>query len=125
MGRGSGAAIREPGYLAARAVNGGSADPPYFRGARAHRKEARVFAVLAFSLSISASSLAGSPVSGTVVDSSGHAVPRATVQVVESDGTIAASIFTDVDGAFRAQWLEGMHFPLTVAAPRGLHTHFA
>jgi len=60
-----------------------------------------VFAVLAFSLSISASSLAGSPVSGTVVDSSGHAVPRATVQVVESDGTIAASIFTDVDGAFR------------------------
>jgi len=58
-------------------------------------------AVLSLSLFISASSSAATPVAGSVVDSSGRAVPRAMVQVVQSDGTIAASLFTDVDGAFR------------------------
>jgi len=60
-----------------------------------------LFPVLTFSLAISLASFSGSPVAGTVVDSSGRAVPRATVQVARSDGTIAASLFTDVDGTFR------------------------
>lgn len=43
-----------------------------------------------------------SPVSGVVVDSAGRPVPRASVDVVAADGTVAATVFTDTDGTFTA-----------------------
>ena len=50
-------------------------------------------------------SLLGSPdpatVTGVVVDSTGRPVPRAVVQIVASDGSTAATIFTGAAGDFR------------------------
>lgn len=53
---------------------------------------------LVFSLSLSFSSPA--PVAGVVVDSAGRPVPRASIEVIAPDGSIAARIFTDADGSF-------------------------
>ena len=56
-----------------------------------------------FFLSLSLAFLpAAGPVAGVVVDSSGRPVPRALVQVVTKDGAVAASMFTETDGSFRA-----------------------
>jgi outer membrane cobalamin receptor len=52
-------------------------------------------------LSLVLSLAAAPPIAGTVVDPSGRPVPRATVQIVAPDGTTAATILTDADGAFR------------------------
>ena len=40
-------------------------------------------------------------ISGTVVDTAGRAVPRAIVQIVAADGSVAANTVTDADGTFR------------------------
>ena len=41
------------------------------------------------------------PLTGVVVDASGHGVPRAVVQIVGADGTALTTTLTDADGAFR------------------------
>src|SRR5918993_2784930 len=51
--------------------------------------------VLAFALSFS------SPLTGVVGDSSGRAIPRASVEIIATDGTSVGSVFTDADGTFR------------------------
>lgn len=56
--------------------------------------------LLAFVLSLSLSPAPVSNLSGIVLDQSGHAVPRATVDVVAADGTTVASTLTGVDGTF-------------------------
>jgi vitamin B12 transporter len=40
-------------------------------------------------------------ISGTVVDPAGRPVPRAIVQIVAADGTVAATVFTEADGSFQ------------------------
>jgi vitamin B12 transporter len=52
-----------------------------------------------FALSLTLS--APSPLTGVVVDASGHPVPRAIVQVIGADGIATASVVTDAEGAFR------------------------
>ena len=54
------------------------------------------------SLVLSLAAASNSPsISGLVVDSSGRPVPRAIVQLVTTEGAIAASTFSDAEGAFR------------------------
>jgi vitamin B12 transporter len=62
---------------------------------------ARVWVVLFVSLSSSVFAAAGNPTAGIVVDASGLPLTRALVQIVNSDGAIAASMFTGAEGAFR------------------------
>ena len=52
---------------------------------------------------LSLSTLLPVPITGTVVDSSGRAIPRATVEVLAADGTSAGTVFTDGEGTFRVQ----------------------
>jgi vitamin B12 transporter len=54
-------------------------------------------------LVLSFSTFLPAPITGTVVDSSGRAVPRAAVEVIAADGTSVGTVFTDVDGTFRVQ----------------------
>jgi outer membrane cobalamin receptor len=61
-----------------------------------------VSALFSLVLSLSLSILSPAPVTGVVVDGAGRPVPRASVDVIAADGTIAATIFTDADGAFAA-----------------------
>jgi len=56
--------------------------------------------VLVLSLSLSSASFA-SHVTGVVLDSTGRAVPRASISVTAADGSSAGSVFTDSDGTFR------------------------
>src|SRR3954469_22510027 len=95
MGRGRGARIREPGYLAARAVQ----PRPAARSHAARRPEVLPNLPVLFSLSLSL--FAASPISGVVVDPSGRPIPRAAVQIVAPDGAVAASTLTEADGTFR------------------------
>lgn len=53
--------------------------------------------VLALSLSV----LVASPITGVVVDPSGRAIPRASIEVITGDGTAAGSVFSDADGSFK------------------------
>lgn len=55
--------------------------------------------VLSLFLSISS---AASPIAGVVVDGAGRPVPRAAVDVISSDGTVAATVFSGADGTFTA-----------------------
>ena len=56
---------------------------------------------LVFSLALPLSAF--TPVAGLVVDSAGRPVPRAAVDVLAADGSVAATVFTDGDGTFTAQ----------------------
>src|SRR4051812_17920507 len=55
------------------------------------------FPVLVLSLSVSFSSA----ISGVVIDTSGRAIPRASIEVIGADGGAAGSVFSDADGSFR------------------------
>lgn len=55
---------------------------------------------LVFSLSLSL--FPPAPITGVVVDGAGRPVPRALVDVIAGDGTVAATVVTDTDGSFAA-----------------------
>lgn len=57
-------------------------------------------ATLGFVLSL-APIASAAQLTGTVIDASGHPIPRALVQVAAPDGAITASTFTERDGTFR------------------------
>ena len=60
-----------------------------------------VLSALVLSLSLSTSP---SPaITGVVVDGAGRPVPRASIDVIAANGTIAATIFTEADGTFAVQ----------------------
>lgn len=61
-----------------------------------------MIALSALVLSLFLSSTFGTPVTGTVVDGAGRPVPRAAIEVVAADGTVAATVFTDAAGMFSA-----------------------
>jgi vitamin B12 transporter len=61
-----------------------------------------LFLSAGISLVLSLAAAPNSPsITGLVVDSSGRPVPRAIVQVLTTEGAIAASTFSDAEGAFR------------------------
>ena len=43
-----------------------------------------------------------SPITGVVVDGAGRPVPRAAIEVISADGTVAATVFSSADGTFTA-----------------------
>lgn len=57
-------------------------------------------ALSAFVFSLSLSLPFSSGISGVVVDGAGRAVPRASIEVVAPDGSVAGTVFTDAEGAF-------------------------
>lgn len=57
-------------------------------------------ALSAFVFSLSLSLSWSGAISGVVVDGAGRAVPRASIDVIAADGSVADTVFTDGDGAF-------------------------
>jgi len=60
-----------------------------------------VIALSALVLSLSLSF--ANPISGVVVDGAGRPVPRAAIDVIAGDGSVAGTIFTEADGTFALQ----------------------
>jgi hypothetical protein len=56
-------------------------------------------------------------IAGTVTDSTGAAVPSATVVVLANDTGVSRSLTTNADGAYTANFLQPGHYEVTVTSP--------
>ena len=54
-------------------------------------------------------------INGTVTDSSGAAVPNASVTVIDSDTGVTRSLTTNADGSYSANFLQPGHYEIVFA----------